>query len=593
MLVNHSRKLYSDEVFLCLMTTEWVSKGSDEPGIQFGRSTFRTIIRVRKGKILGEPMAKPACVAGFCLLGRKGGEKKSNNRTFLQSVRLVSQKSQLKREITMKASKSFLVFMSFALAVTLAFGQSPSRASASTTIVVNPAAMNGWAFQISGTATAQMVAGPASPPLGTGSAELAVGTDGDGGAQMRNANYTGTKLSDLTALSYSTYVSAFMGCQAPYIILNLDLDSDGTADDFLFFEPCYQTGSYSGDPVPNQGAPMLNTWQTWDAFAGGWWSVNAATFGPPLTTLATYIGAHPDATIVNTSSGLGGVRLVAGFGAGAWDNFVGNVDAFTIGVGSDVTTYDFETLFSACAANVDIPNTTITLLADCTTDETIFIPDGWTLDGDGYTITAVDPTGGHFLGAVVKNAGTSAYVTNLTVTTSNLANVCDPATPVDTRLRGILFDGAGGSITNNTVVDINQGASGCQEGNAIEVRNAPFDSTGTDLAVTISGNTVSNYQKNGITANGSVAASITDNVVTGAGPVNYIAQNGIQIGFGGTAFIQGNTVSGNDYTPADTVACGMLYFQADGVKASMNTRFGNERDQCNFGKGGGSFNPSP
>ena len=252
------------------------------------------------------------------------------------------------------------------------------------------------------------------------------------------------------------------------------------------------------------------------------------------------------------------------------------------------------TLFSGPGPSLECTfttvGTTMTLNGDCVTDDTIFVPNGFTLDGDGYTITAIDPTGGHFLGAVIKNGGTTAHVTNLTVTTSNLADVCDGG---NDRLRGILFDGADGSITNNTVVDINQGASGCQEGNGIEVRNEPFDTTGSDLLVNISGNAVTNYQKNGITANGSVAATITDNVVTGAGPVNYIAQNGIQIGFGGTAVIKGNTVSGNDYTPTDTVACGVLYFQADGVKASMNIRFDNERDQCNFGKGSGTYNPSP
>lgn len=250
------------------------------------------------------------------------------------------------------------------------------------------------------------------------------------------------------------------------------------------------------------------------------------------------------------------------------------------------------TLFSGSGPQCSFTTsgTTMTLNGDCQTDHTILVQDGFNLDGAGYTITAIDPDSGHFLGAVIKNGGSTANVTNLSVTTSDLANICDGG---DDRLRGILFDGAGGSITNNTVVDINQGASGCQEGNGIEVRNAPFDSTGTDLAVTISGNTVTNYQKNGITANGSVAATITDNVVTGAGPVNYIAQNGIQIGFGGTAIIQDNTVSGNNYTPVDTVACGILYFEADGVKASKNTRFDNERDQCNFGKGGGTYNPSP
>jgi hypothetical protein len=463
-------------------------------------------------------------------------------------------------------------------------------AQASTAIVVTPADMSGWNFSFSGTSSGAMVAGPESTPLGTGSALLAVGADGNGAAQLRNSAYAGTKLSDITALSYSTYVSNFNGCQAPYIILNVDNDANGTTDDLLFFEPCYQTGAYGGDPIPNQGTPVLNTWQTWNALGGGWWALSADTFGPPLVTLGTYTAANPNATVVNPSS-LGGVRIVAGFGAGVWDNFDGNVDAFTVGVSGNSITYDFEPVtLGNCFITLDVPNKLMSLTSDCITDHTLYVPDGWTLNGNSYSITAVDPVGDHFRGAVIKNGGGEAHVTDLTVTTTVLANVCDAG---DDRLRGILFDGAGGSITNNTVVNINQGASGCQEGNGIEVRNAPFDSTGADLTVLISGNTVTNYQKNGITANGSVAATITNNVVTGAGPVNYIAQNGIQVGFGGTAIVTSNMVSGNDYTPKDTVACGLLYFQADGVNASANSRFNNERDQCNFGKGGGTYKPAP
>ncbi|MBM2812417.1 MAG: hypothetical protein HW416_3176 [Chloroflexi bacterium] len=237
--------------------------------------------------------------------------------------------------------------------------------------------------------------------------------------------------------------------------------------------------------------------------------------------------------------------------------------------------------------------TTRTLVANCATDTTISVPDGFTLNGAGYTITANDPAGDHFRGAVIKNGGPVANVTNLKVTASGLANICDAG---DDRLRGILFEGASGSITNNQVFNVNQGPSGCQEGNAIEVRNAPFDNTGaTDKAVTISNNVVSGYIKNGITANGSVAATITNNIVTGSGPVGVplAAQNGIQIGFGGTATVEGNTISGNDYTPSSFVACGMLFFEADGVRQSRNMMSNNERNLCNFGRGGGQAHPAP
>jgi len=47
---------------------------------------------------------------------------------------------------------------------------------------------------------------------------------------------------------------------------------------------------------------------------------------------------------------------------------------------------------------------TMTLTANITTDTTIVVPDGYTLDGKGFTITAVDgPTGTSFEGAVVQN----------------------------------------------------------------------------------------------------------------------------------------------------------------------------------------------
>jgi predicted extracellular nuclease len=240
-----------------------------------------------------------------------------------------------------------------------------------------------------------------------------------------------------------------------------------------------------------------------------------------------------------------------------------------------------------CQFEADAASSTMTLLADCFTDETIEVADGWTLDGDGYTITAVDPRDGHFVGAIVANAGDNADVTDVTITTRDLADVCHAG---DDRLRGILLDGASGSVTNVRVLDLNQGLSGCQEGNGIEARHAPFDTTGTDTIVTISGNEVVGYQKTGILVNGSVFANVLGNEVTGWGPTNVIAQNGVQIGFGGAALIRGNTVSGNSYTGPD-LGCGLLFFEADGVKQQDNVLFGNEQDVCNFGRGGGKVKP--
>lgn len=221
---------------------------------------------------------------------------------------------------------------------------------------------------------------------------------------------------------------------------------------------------------------------------------------------------------------------------------------------------------------------TMTLNGNCTTDASIIVPNGMTLNGAGYTITAVDPPGDHFRGGIIRNGGTSADVTNLKLNTSALANACDAG---NDRLRGILFDGAGGSITNNTVQNINQGASGCQEGNGIEVRNF---STPNVFKVKITGNSVTNYQKTGIVANGAVSADISNNVVTGAGPVGYIAQNGIQVGFGADGSVKRNTVAGNSYTGSSAVSGGVLIVGGDcyagaltvGAQIDNNTLLGND-----------------
>jgi hypothetical protein len=240
-------------------------------------------------------------------------------------------------------------------------------------------------------------------------------------------------------------------------------------------------------------------------------------------------------------------------------------------------------IFVAATANAQVcsfttAGKTMTLNNDCVTTASIQVPDGFTLNGAGHTITAKDPAGGHFLGGVVTNAGASASVINLRITTDNLVDVCDAG---GDRLRGILFDGASGKISNNTVSYINQGASGCQEGNAIEVRN--FTANTPTSVVTIDSNRVSFYQKTGIVANGNVDAKITDNTVIGGGPVNYIARNGIQVGFGATGQVKGNYVSGNSYTGAD-VSGGILVvggpaYGGDfcvGVQVMNNTLEGND-----------------
>jgi hypothetical protein len=220
--------------------------------------------------------------------------------------------------------------------------------------------------------------------------------------------------------------------------------------------------------------------------------------------------------------------------------------------------------------------TTMQLNSDCTTDATILVPNGFTLNGRNHTITGVDPPGDHFRGAVVSNGGTIANVTRLGVTMSGLANVCDAGAD---RIRGIMFDGASGRISKNTVTNINQGQSGCQEGNDIEVRNAPFDGTHpATKTVRVDDNTVLDYQKTGIVANGDVSVDISHNDV-GAGFVDshLIAANSIQLGFGALGTIEHNKIDGNQWCgSSDDAATAILLFdQGTGAVVSHNDISGN------------------
>jgi len=224
--------------------------------------------------------------------------------------------------------------------------------------------------------------------------------------------------------------------------------------------------------------------------------------------------------------------------------------------------------------SLDKKGMVVKLSSDLTVTETYLIPDGYTLDGHGHTITAVDPVGGHFVGAVVMNGGTTAYVKNLTVTTAGLSNVCDGGAD---RLRGIMFEGASGSITNCTIIGINQGPSGCQEGNAIEVRNAPFDGTHPNtVKVKIEHNKIFDYQKSGIVCNGDVNVELKHNTVGASFTQENLAANSIQLGFGATGKIEDNKIDGNQWKgTSNYVATAILIYLADNVKVSKNKIGGN------------------
>lgn len=208
----------------------------------------------------------------------------------------------------------------------MAFPALGGFAAPSTTVVVTPANMQGWAFMDDNEngGVGQFVSGPETPPLGSGSVELGV-VNSTQGYTIATPAYAGTKLSDVTALGYSSYQTG------PTLAIALQFDIHYTADATayqgrLVFEP-YQSGS----------GTVGSGWQSWSPLEGNWWSTKDPGIALcPQSTPCSWAQVKanwPDATIS------GNTVFKAGSG---WTSFDGNVDAFTIGVNDVNTTYDFE-----------------------------------------------------------------------------------------------------------------------------------------------------------------------------------------------------------------------------------------------------------
>jgi hypothetical protein len=139
-------------------------------------------------------------------------------------------------------------------------------------------------------------------------------------------------------------------------------------------------------------------------------------------------------------------------------------------------------------------------------------------------------------------------------------------------LYGILVEG-GASLSLSDSVVSQIGAfplNGCQGGVGVEAGFAP---TGQVGHATLSNDTIETYQKNGITIDGPKStAKISAVTVTGDGPTDQIAQNGIQISFGATGSVTGSVIGGNNYTGnGDASSTGILLVGGGGSACGIGT----------------------
>ena len=206
----------------------------------------------------------------------------------------------------------------------------------------------------------------------------------------------------------------------------------------------------------------------------------------------------------------------------------------------------------------------ITLTADCDTTVPLTIPDGVTLNGAGFTITAHDVTPGSFNGAVVTNAGTSMNVENLTIMGTGFTQTQPVGSCGRAALYGIFFNGAGGSVTNVTVTGITEG-SNCQVGRAI-VGNGTAGQT-----LTITDTTVSDYNKDAIHAYGMTMNVSGSTIDPPASLKGITGQNGLVYQDGASGTTSDTTIFGSGYGNANNANTAVLLFGATNVTLSGDT----------------------
>ncbi len=269
-----------------------------------------------------------------------------------------------------------------------------------------------------------------------------------------------------------------------------------------------------------------------------------------------------DTTITGLSDGRHHLTLTVTDAAG---NSVSDSVSFVVDLDNSLTVGPSGADFTSIQAAIDAASEGDTIeVADGTYDEQIIISKPLTIQGQGDT-TIIKPSqttadnfqlfsrkpGGSDNTAPIVVANADATIKNLKIDGSEVSSVPSG----DTMFVGILYRGVNGIIDSVTVEGIN-----IADGNAIYL-----SSMGNNVNVEVKGSTISNFYKNGITANyEGLTVNIHDNTIIGSGPRDDVAQNGIQIGYGATGSVVENMVSDIAYTGAGWIATGILFVDSSG-----------------------------
>lgn len=207
--------------------------------------------------------------------------------------------------------------------------------SAFANVVVDPTNPGGWIFSDadnvpSGTDVGQFVAGPGTPPLGVGSANLQVGAS-TSSEILINTGINPGALNSSFAADYQTFVTSSTPGSGDAPTLQFDLTNGTTYFGRLVFDPGLLP---SGSVVDGQ-------WQAWSTASSSAWYLSHSG-----TQFSGQCGINSPCSLSTIEGDLTTLGVTAEdvlFKAGSGQsNFNGNVDDLTLTIGDTTTTYDFD-----------------------------------------------------------------------------------------------------------------------------------------------------------------------------------------------------------------------------------------------------------
>ncbi len=236
------------------------------------------------------------------------------------------------------------------------------------------------------------------------------------------------------------------------------------------------------------------------------------------------------------------------------------------------------------AVNAAIPGGTIHVAAGTYTEQVVV--DGKDVDlqgaGSGSTILKSPASLPAFFTTSGDNHPVLLFENSADIRLSGVTVDGDGQGNANYRFMGVAFWNAGGKLLDCDVVRVRDTPwSGAQHGNAVYA----YNNTGGPYAIEVGNCNVSDFQKNGITMNGTgLTANVHDCTVTGNGYTTITAQNGIQVAFGAGGSVSDNSISDIGYTGTNNaVACGLLFYDVAGGPGGPITVTGGSVTNCQFG----------